>query len=230
MLKPEITSMIHDEEEKFISARRDMVMNQLAKRDITDLAVLETMGKVPRHLFIDPSLERSAYEDHPLPIGDGQTISQPYMVALMTQALGLAGKEKVLEIGTGSGYQTVILALLADRVFSIERIQNLAWNAERLLHRLELFNVLIKAGDGTHGWPEEAPFDAIIVTAGSPKVPQPLMDQLAINGRLVIPVGDEYIQTLYRFTKVLGGRIREENLGRCRFVKLVGHHGWEIEK
>jgi len=186
------------------------------------------MKKVPRHLFIEEALQSQAYSDHPLPIGEKQTISQPYMVALMTEALQLKEKEKVLEIGAGSGYQTAILAELAEKVFSIERIRSLAIKARQLLYELGYFNVEIKIFDGTHGWMEEAPFNAIIVTAGAPDIPQPLLDQLAIDGRLVIPVGDAYAQDLMRMTKTKEG-IKKEDLGGCRFVKLIGKYGWENE-
>ena len=204
-----------------------MVEEQIVSRGIKDPRVIAAMKKVPRHLFVEEALQSQAYSDHPLPIGEKQTISQPYMVALMTEALQLE-KEKVLEIGAGSGYQTAILAELAEKVFSIERIRSLAIKARQLLYELGYFNVEIKIFDGTHGWMEEAPFDAIIVTAGAPDIPQPLLDQLAIDGRLVIPVGDAYAQDLMRVTKTKEG-IKKEELGGCRFVKLIGKYGWESE-
>jgi len=204
-----------------------MVEEQIVSRGIKDPRVISAMKKVPRHLFVEEALQSQAYSDHPLPIGEKQTISQPYMVALMTEALQLE-KEKVLEIGAGSGYQTAILAELAEKVFSIERIRSLAIKARQLLYELGYFNVEIKIFDGTHGWMEEAPFDAIIVTAGAPDIPQPLLDQLAIDGRLVIPVGDAYAQDLMRVTHTKEG-IKKEELGGCRFVKLIGKYGWETE-
>ncbi len=212
----------------FPKARLKMVGEQIVSREIKDPRVIAAMKKVPRHLFVEEALQGQAYSDHPLPIGEKQTISQPYMVALMTEALALKGKEKVLEIGAGSGYQTAILAELAEKVFSIERIRSLAIRARQLLYDLGFFNVEIKIFDGTHGWMEEAPFDAIIVTAGAPDIPHPLLDQLAIDGRLVIPVGDTYAQDLIRVTKTKEG-IKKEDLGGCRFVKLIGKYGWETE-
>jgi protein-L-isoaspartate(D-aspartate) O-methyltransferase len=163
-----------------------------------------------------------------LPIGEKQTISQPYMVALMTEALQLTGKEKVLEIGAGSGYQTAILAELAGKVYSIERIRSLAIKARQLLYELGYYNVEIKIFDGTYGWLEESPFEGIMVTAGAPDVPKPLLDQLTMGGRLVIPVGDAFVQDLIRITKTEEG-IKKEDLGGCRFVKLVGKYGWNGE-
>jgi protein-L-isoaspartate(D-aspartate) O-methyltransferase len=209
-------------------ARLKMVEEQIVSRGIKDPRVIAAMKKVPRHLFVEEALQSQAYSDHPLPIGEKQTISQPYMVALMTEALQLKEKEKVLEIGAGSGYQTAILAELAEKVFSIERIRSLAIKARQLLYELGYFNVEIKIFDGTHGWMDEAPFDAIIVTAGAPDIPQPLLDQLAIDGRLVIPVGDAYAQDLMRVTHTKEG-IKKEDLGGCRFVKLIGKYGWESE-
>jgi protein-L-isoaspartate(D-aspartate) O-methyltransferase len=203
-----------------------MVRDQLIPRGINDPRVLAAMGKVPRHVFVEEPLWGEAYNDYPMPIGERQTISQPYIVALMTQALGLNGHEKVLEIGTGSGYQTAILAELAYKVFSIERIRALFQRARRILDQLKYFNVVIKVGDGTQGWPEEAPFEAIIITAASPpEVPKPLLEQLAPNGRLIIPVGDRHVQTLKKFTKTSEG-FEEEELCGVRFVSLIGEHGW----
>ncbi len=205
-----------------------MVEEQIASRGIKNSRLIAAMKKIPRHLFVEEALQSQAYTDHPLPIGEKQTISQPYMVALMTEALLLTGKEKVLEIGTGSGYQTAILAELCEKVFSVERIRPLAVRARKLLYELGYFNVEIKIFDGTFGWMEESPFDAILVTAGSPDVPQPLVDQLAIGGRLVIPVGDTFVQDLVRVTKT-GEGVKREDLGGCRFVKLIGRYGWEAE-
>jgi protein-L-isoaspartate(D-aspartate) O-methyltransferase len=212
----------------FPKARLKMVEDQIVSRGIRDPRVISAMEKVPRHLFVEEALQGQAYSDHPLPIGEKQTISQPYMVALMTEALQLKGKEKVLEVGAGSGYQTAILAELAEKVFSIERIRSLAIRARELLYDLGYLNFEIKILDGTYGWVEEAPFDAIIVTAGAPDIPQPLLDQLATGGRLVIPVGDAYVQDLMRVTKTTEG-VKKENLGGCRFVRLIGKYGWENE-
>jgi protein-L-isoaspartate(D-aspartate) O-methyltransferase len=200
----------------------------VVSRGIKDPRVIAAMRKVPRHLFVEEALQNQAYSDRPLPIGEKQTISQPYMVAVMTEALQLTGREKVLEIGAGSGYQTAILAEVAGKVFSIERILSLTMKARTLILDLGYANVEITFSDGTQGWVKESPFDAIIVTAGSPDIPQPLVDQLAIGGRLVIPVGDESVQDLIRLTKTEEG-VKREDLGGCRFVKLIGKHGWNEE-
>ena len=206
-----------------------MVDAQLRSRGITDERVLKAMEKIPRHLFVDEGLQDQAYNDNPLPIGENQTISQPFMVALMTSALELKGREKVLELGTGSGYQTAILAEIADQVFSIERIAFLASRARKVLDSLNYFNVAIRVGDGSYGWKEESPFDGIIVTAGAPDIPKPLLEQLRIGGRLVIPVGDRYTQTLMRITRLSQDlkELKQEDLGACRFVSLVGEYGWQ---
>ncbi len=209
----------------YARARKTMVEEQLVPRGITQKEVLDAMLTVPRHLFVDPGLRGQAYSDFPLPIGDGQTISQPFMVAYMTEKLRLTGTEKVLEIGTGSGYQAAVLSHLAAQVFSVERIPAIAAKARKLLDKLHYSNVVIKVGDGTLGWPEYAPYDAIIVTAAAPEVPPPYMEQLAEGGRLVIPVGGEFMQDLVRITKKKGAIVRE-SLGGCRFVKLVGKYGW----
>jgi len=209
----------------FSKTRLKMVEEQLVARGIKDPRVISAMRKVPRHLFVEEALQGQAYSDHPLPIGEKQTISQPYMVALMTEALQLKGNEKMLEIGSGSGYQTAVLAELAEKVFSVERIRSLAIRARNLLFSLGYFNVEIKIFDGTYGWLEQSPFDAILVTAGAPDIPQPLIDQLTVGGRLVIPVGDASIQDLFRVTKTEEGT-RKEDLGGCRFVKLIGKYGW----
>jgi protein-L-isoaspartate(D-aspartate) O-methyltransferase len=212
----------------FPKARLRMVEEQIIGRGIKDPRVIAAMKKVPRHLFVEEALQSQAYSDHPLPIGDKQTISQPYIVALMTEALKLERRGKVLEIGTGSGYQTAILAELAGKVFSIERIRLIAIKARKLIYELGYLNVEIKFSDGTSGWAEESPFDAIIVTAGAPEIPQPLVDQLSIGGRLIVPVGDPYSQDLLRIIKTEQG-MKKEDLGGCRFVKLIGRHGWEDE-
>lgn len=211
------------------AARERMVTEQLQQRGIHDEQVLAAMRKVPRHLFVDPLLGWRAYEDSPLTIGEGQTISQPYMVAVMTAALGLQGSERVLEIGTGSGYQTAVLAELAAQVYSIERIPALAERAEKTLARLKYDNVSIRTGDGSLGWPEASPFDSIVVTAGAPQVPQPLVEQLQVGGRLVIPVGSPHAQILRRVTRRSDG-VDEEELVGCVFVKLIGEHGWHEEE
>ena len=205
--------------------RLKMVEEQVVARGIKDARVIAAMRKIPRHLFVEEALQNQAYSDRPLPIGEKQTISQPYMVALMSEALQLTGKEKVLEIGSGSGYQTAILAEMARQVFSIERILSLTMKARMLLINLGYTNVEVKFSDGTEGWIGESPFDAIIVTAGSPDIPQPLVHQLAAGGRLVIPVGDESAQDLIRLTKTEEG-VKREDHGGCRFVKLIGKHGW----
>jgi len=213
--------------DEFFGKRQQMVDTQLIKRGITDPRVLQAMRKVPRHLFIDSALWSQAYEDHPLPIGEKQTISQPYIVALMTEALRLQGHEKVLEIGAGSGYQPAILAELAEQVYSIERLPAIAKNARKILDKLQYRNVVITVSDGTTGWREYSPFDAIIVTAAAPHIPQPLFEQLKIGGRLVIPIGGEFSQDLMVYTKTGESSSEVENLGGCRFVKLIGSQGWK---
>jgi protein-L-isoaspartate(D-aspartate) O-methyltransferase len=210
----------------FKKARERMVETQIAARGVHDERVLEAMRKVPRHLFLDEALRDQAYSDHPLPIAEKQTISQPYIVALMTESLELNGTEKVLEIGTGSGYQSAILAELADRVFSIERYPDLAYRANSILQKLGYGNIIVRVGDGSLGWPDDAPFDGIIVTAGTPKIPQPLIDQLKMGGRLVVPVGDRFGQDLILVRRVAEG-IKKTNLGGVRFVNLVGKWGWK---
>jgi protein-L-isoaspartate(D-aspartate) O-methyltransferase len=213
-------------EDTFAAARKYMVDSQLITRGILDPRVLAAMGKVPRHRFIPPSLWDQAYNDYPLPIGEDQTISQPYIVALMTEMLELKGTEKVLEIGTGSGYQAAILAELAAQVYSIDRMASLSAQAQKVLDSMGYKNIHLKVGDGTLGWPEECPFDGILVTAGSPQVPRPLTEQLALNGRLVIPVGDRFSQTLTLVRKTKEG-LKYEYHGGCRFVRLIGQHGWQ---
>jgi protein-L-isoaspartate(D-aspartate) O-methyltransferase len=212
---------------EFKSKRDLMVETQIIARGIRDERVIAAMRKVPRHLFLDEALWPQAYEDYPLPIGERQTISQPYIVALMTEKLSLKGEERVLEVGTGSGYQTAILAELAERVYSIERIASIAKRARKILDDLKYSNVMIKIGDGTLGWSEYAPYDGIIVTAASPYVPKPLLDQLKVGGRLVIPIGGECSQDLIVYTKIGEDRYEEENCGGCRFVKLIGAYGWK---
>ena len=206
-------------------ARERMVSEQLVRRGIDDPRVLAAMGKVPRHLFVEDALRGQAYGDHPLPIGRGQTISQPFIVALMTQALKLAGHERVLEIGTGSGYQAAILSLLCEKVFTVERIDTLLSRARTVFDQLHYINILSRLDDGTVGWAEYSPFDAIMVTAGGPKVPEPLLEQFADPGVLVIPVGDRYVQDLTMVRKE-HGELSQKVIESVRFVDLVGDHGW----
>jgi protein-L-isoaspartate(D-aspartate) O-methyltransferase len=205
--------------------RKAMVEHQLRRRRIGDERVLAAMEKVPRHRFLASPDDRGAYGDYPLPIGEGQTISQPYMVALMTEALCLAGAERVLEIGTGSGYQAAILAELAREVHSVERFAGLAERARAVLVALGYHNVTVIVGDGSLGHPEAAPYDRIIVTAAAPHIAQPWVDQLAEGGILVAPVGDRWGQSLMRCVK-RAGKVGQEDLGGCVFVPLVGEHGW----
>ncbi len=208
------------------SKRQYMVETQIVARGIKDKRVVDALRKIPRHLFLDEALWPQAYEDHAMPIGEKQTISQPYIVALMTEALQLDDKKKILEIGTGSGYQTAILAEIADQVYSIERIPSIAKRARKVFDKLQYRNVVITIGDGTSGWREHSPYDGIIVTAASPTIPKPLLEQLTTGGRLVIPIGDESTQDLMVYTKEDTNDYREENYGGCRFVKLVGEYGW----
>jgi len=210
----------------FEALRKFMVQTQLIPRGIQDRRVLDAMRKVPRHHFVDEAIQFKAYDDMALSIGENQTISQPYMVAIMTELLELKGDEKVLEIGTGSGYQAAILAELAKEVFSVERIASLAGHAEERLHAIGYTNIHIKIDDGTLGWPEESPFDRIIITAGAPKVPEPLTGQLSENGILLAPVGDRFSQQLVKMQKIKG-TIMEEFYTPCVFVPLIGKHGWE---
>jgi protein-L-isoaspartate(D-aspartate) O-methyltransferase len=209
----------------FEKARARMVEEQLIPRSIHDQKTLEAMRKVPRHLFVEDALKNQAYGDYPLPIGRGQTISQPYIVALMTQALGLKGHEHVLEIGTGSGYQAAILSQICEKVYTVERIDTLLVQARKVFDSLHYLNILTKLDDGTNGWPEYSPYDVIIVTAGGPKIPLPLLEQLADPGILVIPVGDRGVQDLRLVTKK-EGEIKEKTIELVRFVNLIGDHGW----
>ncbi|MBI5179630.1 MAG: protein-L-isoaspartate(D-aspartate) O-methyltransferase [Nitrospinae bacterium] len=202
-----------------------MVDTQLIRRGIKDPRVIEAMRLVPRHLFVEEALGFKAYDDYPLPIGEKQTISQPYMVAVMCEHLELKGTEKILEIGTGSGYQTAVLSLLAARVYSIERIAPLLFKSRKVIESLGIHNVALKVGDGTIGWKDYAPYDAVIVSAGGPEVPKPLVDQLADGGKLVIPVGGETGQVLETVIKTPTGLRTLENTP-CNFVKLVGQYGW----
>jgi len=206
----------------FLNLRRRMVEEQLRTRDIVDERVLEAMGKVPREEFVPEEERDRAYEDRPLPISQKQTISQPYIVALMTQLLKLSGGGRVLEIGTGSGYQAAVLSYLTGRIYSIERHPELAKQAQKIFKDLKIENIVVKVGDGSKGWQEEAPFEAIIITAAAEKIPQALIDQLTEGGRLVAPVGKGYWQELIRITKK-NGKLEEENFGGCAFVPLVSN-------
>ncbi len=208
--------------------RKRMVEEQLLPRGIKDKRVLEAFYKVERHKFIPENIRTSAYADFPVPIGEGQTISQPYMVALMTECLDLKGEEKVLEIGTGSGYQTAILAELAKEIYSIERFESLGKRAEILLRQMEYINIKIKVDDGTLGWEEFAPFDRIIVTAASPNIPLPLIEQLKENGKLILPLGESYSQILTLIEKKKDV-LNSTNICGCVFVPLVGRYGWKNE-
>ena len=206
--------------------RERMVDEQLVRRGVTDARVLAAMRKLPRHRFVEEALRDRAYGDHPLPIGENQTISQPYIVGAMTQLLRLGGTEKVLEIGTGSGYQTAVLAELARRVCSVERLGTLATRARGILEELGYTNAVVRIADGTYGWADEAPFERIVVTAGAPAVPGPLFQQLAEGGMMLVPVGDAQAQTLHVIQKV-DGQMRTALDCGCVFVKLVGRYGWE---
>jgi protein-L-isoaspartate(D-aspartate) O-methyltransferase len=205
--------------------RGQMVDNQIARRGVADPRVLAAMREVPRHRFVPERLLSSAYSDSALPIGEGQTISQPYIVALMTEELKLQGHERVLEIGTGSGYQAAVLSRLVAEVYSIERHAVLAERAESLLTQLGYLNLHVRVGDGTSGWPEAAPFQAIMITAAAPEVPQPLLDQLADGGRLVAPVGEAGFQNLVSVLRD-GQRLTTRQLAPVAFVPLIGEHGW----
>lgn len=214
------------EEDHFTGPRRNMVKHQIAARGVKGQRVLDAMSRVPRHLFVPEDLADRAYDDSPLPIGEGQTISQPFMVAWMTELLEVEEGDKVLEIGTGSGYQAAILCELAGEVLSIEKYPDLAREAEGRLRSLGYRNIRIRVGDGTVGWPEEAPFDGIMVTAGAPSVPQPLLEQLTDGGRLVIPVGPAGMQMLKAIRR-RGGEYHASDEGSCVFVPLVGKFGWK---
>lgn len=211
--------------DSFVTVRERMVQEQLQPRGITDIRVLQAMAEVPRHLFVEDAMRAQAYGDYPLPIGGDQTISQPLVVAAMTQALQLTGTEKVLEIGTGSGYQASVLSRLCEKVYTVERINSLLAGARKIFDTLHYYNILSRLDDGTMGWQEYAPYDAIIVTAGGPEVPQPLVDQLADNGRMVIPVGEREVQELHLVKKV-DGEVEIEKMESVRFVSLIGEHGW----
>jgi protein-L-isoaspartate(D-aspartate) O-methyltransferase len=212
----------------FAQARADMVEHQIARRGVRDPQVLDAMARIPREAFVLPGWEEDAYEDQPLPIADRQTISQPYIVAYMVEAAGLRPGDRALEIGTGSGYAAAVMGAIAARVYTIERHPGLAETARRRLRELGFDNVEVRVGDGTLGWPEAQPFDAIIVTAGGPKVPADLREQLAIGGRLIIPVGDSmHHQRLVRVAREGTADYSEEDLADVAFVPLIGEAGWK---
>lgn len=208
--------------------RLSMVEEQVRRRGVRCERVLEAMRHVPRHEFVPVENRSAAYTDHPLPIGGGQTISQPYIVAAMTEALQLSGHERVLEIGAGSGYQAAVLSRLAREVHSIEIHAGLAKAAAERLARMGFANVMVDCGDGSRGWPDEAPYEAIVVTAAAPEVPRSLLQQLGEGGRLVIPVGNEREQQLIRVRRLAGGRTEQDHLMYCRFVPLRGEFGWTV--
>lgn len=210
----------------FESSRRDMVQRQIAARGVVEPAILEAMEIVPREQFLPVSQRAFAYEDIPLPIGKSQTISQPYVVALMIEALGLKGGERILEIGTGSGYAAAVLAHLGREVFTVERVAALARTASATLARLRFGHVHVRCGDGTLGWPEKSPFDAILVSAGGPCIPESLKHQLAVGGVMVIPVGSLDAQTLKRIVRTSHQEFEVEDLADVRFVRLIGNEGW----
>ncbi len=216
------------EHEKYQKMRREMVVRQLEVRGITDTLVLAAFNKVPRHLFVSEALRDQAYGDYPLPIGEGQTISQPYIVAEMTQALKLNKNDRILEIGTGCGYQSAILAEIAFRVYTIERIRSLCIKSRNIFDLFGYHNIVTRRSDGTSGWAEQSPFDAILVAAGAPQIPKSLLNQLAIGGRMIIPAGSQLSQELLLIEKHEYG-IRTENLGGCQFVKLMGEYGWKSQ-
>ena len=213
----------------YAGQRRKMIEEQLLERGIKDLALMEVMSRVPRHLFVDSSLQQRAYGDCPLPIGENQTISQPYIVASMTEALHLKGKERVLEIGTGSGYQTAILAEMASQVFTIERIRPIVQKTKVLLNSLMYENIIFKVFDGTYGWRDQSPFDAILISAATPNIPTALIEQLADKGRLVAPVGGRESQKLTVLSKV-GNRLVSREKESCKFVPLIGKFAWPEEE
>lgn len=211
----------------FAELRREMVTGQLLGRDIKDKNILDVFERVPRHRFIDHKFYKDAYGDFPLSIGNGQTISQPYMVALMAQLADIKKSDRILEIGTGSGYQTAILAELANQVFSVERLKNLTENSSAILEEMGYKNITLKTDDGTMGWKDFAPFDKIVVTAGGENVPEPLLEQLKSPGRLVMPVGPRINQKLLLVEKTDKGDILEKEICACVFVPLIGKYGWK---
>lgn len=201
------------------------MQEQILSRGVSDAKTIGAMLEVPRHLFVDDAMRGRAYGDYPLPIAAGQTISQPYIVACMTEALQLQGGERVLEIGTGSGYQAAVLSRICEKVYTVERINTLLVGARKIFDVLRYYNIVAKLDDGTLGWPEHGPYDGIIVTAGGPEIPQPLIEQLADDGRMVIPVGDQNVQQLQLVHKI-EDRAEIEILTSVRFVDLIGAHGW----
>jgi protein-L-isoaspartate(D-aspartate) O-methyltransferase len=213
----------------FERTRELMVEEQLISRGVEDGRVTEVMRRIPRHLFVEEALWERAYEDHPLPIGEGQTISQPFMVGTMTQALALNGNERILEIGTGSGYQTAILAELSDQVFTIERFENLSKVAQENLRQLRYNNIVFRVGDGCLGWREFSPYDGILVTAGAPEVPKSLFDQMKDGGRMVVPIGGSKSQDLVLVRKI-GNSMKHETICGCVFVPLIGRGAWAVEE
>ena len=213
----------------YAGQRHKMVEEQLSDRGIKDLSLMEVLSRVPRHLFVDSSLQHRAYGDCPLPIGENQTISQPYIVALMTEALQLKENDRVLEIGTGSGYQTAILAELVSQVFTIERIKLLVQKTKALLEGLKYKNIVFKAFDGTYGWRDQSPFDAILISAATPSIPSVLIEQLADKGRLVAPVGEKKSQDLIILNKN-GDKVVRRKIGSCKFVPLIGKFAWSDEE
>jgi len=215
--------------QNFEALRKRMVEGQLIGRGIKDPRVLNAMLKVPRHQFVDEALRDRAYGDYALPIGEGQTISQPYMVAIMSELLELKGDEKVLEIGTGSGYQAAVLAELCYKVCTIERIGALGTRARKVLDFLGYSNVAVRTFDGTYGWRDESPFDGIIITAASPEIPQPLFEQLKEGGRMLIPIGTRFLQTLTVVTKLVGGKMDVRESVSCVFVPLLGAYGFKMD-
>ena len=220
-----MTNKILERSSGLYQSHRAGMVDLLRRRGILDPQVLKAMAEIPRHLFVPEALAAKAYGDHALPIGEMQTISQPYMVARMTELAEVDKDSTVLEIGAGSGYQTAVLSAVAGRVFSIERISDLARSAQRNIRQLGCYNATVKWFDGTIGWSDHAPYDAILVAAGSPEVPGPLVKQLAVGGKLVIPIGSEEQQVLVRIIRTESGVVREEH-GLCQFVKLIGRHGW----
>lgn len=211
--------------DSYTTSRERMVQEQLVPRGIKDTLTLKAMREVPRHLFVEDAMRARAYGDYPLPIAAGQTISQPFIVAYMTQLLQLTGKEKILEIGTGSGYQAAILSRMCEQVYSVERMNILLAGARKVFDKLRYYNIITKLDDGTMGWPENGPYDAIIITAGGPEIPPPLIDQLSDSGRLVIPVGGQDVQELQLLIKK-DGHVNIQHKEKVRFVDLIGEYGW----
>jgi len=213
----------------YAGQRRKMIEEQLLGRGIKDLSVMEVLSRIPRHLFVNSSLRHRAYGDFPLPIGDNQTISQPYIVGLMTEVLKLKENERVLEIGTGSGYQTAVLAELASQVFTIERVSRLVQKTKELLEGLRYKNIVFKTFDGTYGWRDQSPFNAILISAATPSIPKALIEQLADKGRLVAPVGERESQDLVVLNKN-GNHVISRKIGSCKFVPLIGKFAWSEEE